>query len=245
MRRKTKRKTAAKKVAKKRPVPRPGLHRPRNGGAWTEARFRGFIMTNLRNARWGPKYDCIKAAFRSEGPNPETGRKCRLHECSRCHTLVAQKDIQADHIVPVIGPEGFQDWDTVIRRMFVEKDGYRALCRKCHQKQTNMDRFNLDEAGVEILGRVLEFTKQPLPRQIEILTGLGAEPGHCVNAKVRREAYHTYLTHGNLPSLNGPPDQGDAANKKQPVDAGGGQAEGLDAELPDPDGASERPGAPA
>ena len=48
--------------------------------------------------------------------------------------------MKADHIIPVVGPEGFVDFNTFITRLFVEKDGYQALCEECHKSQTDKER---------------------------------------------------------------------------------------------------------
>lgn len=115
----------------------------RNGGQWTEARFRSFIKSALRGARWPQKYACIRKAYVKDGVNPKTGRKCRLHTCERCAGLFPQNMMQADHIIPVVGPEGFVDWNTYIDRLYVEADGFRALCKPCHKaitKQQNQER---------------------------------------------------------------------------------------------------------
>lgn len=113
----------------------------RNSGQWTEARFHSFIMSALRGAsgRWGPKHECLKRArverglYRCEGCGtvgpptlpPEPGKKRRI------------RNIVADHILPVIDPEkGFEGWDRVVERMFVELEGYQALCHKCHTEKS-------------------------------------------------------------------------------------------------------------
>ena len=44
--------------------------------------------------------------------------------------------MKADHIIPVVGTEGFVDFNTFITRLFVESDGYQALCESCHQVVT-------------------------------------------------------------------------------------------------------------
>lgn len=122
-----------------------GSVKPRNSGQWTESRFNSFIKSALRAAssRWGPKFQCIKNAKVGYGqykcdmcgtvgpptlPPPE-GKKRRIN------------NIAADHIEPVIDPAvGFVDWDTVIERMFVEVDGYQALCAACHTAKTARER---------------------------------------------------------------------------------------------------------
>lgn len=126
------RKAKFKKPTKKRlDVPRP-----RNGGEWTESRFRSFVFSALRGARWPQKFRCISRAYVKDGINPKTGRKCKLHKCPQCEELVTQNEMVADHVIPVVGPEGFIDWNTYIARLFVEADGFQAICRDCHKRIT-------------------------------------------------------------------------------------------------------------
>lgn len=116
-----------------------------NNGTWTQARFKSFIVSQLRAAtqRWGPKQSCIKNARVSRGvylcqgcgkegpatlPPPE-GNKRRI------------KNIVADHINPIVDPAiGFTTYDDWITRCFVELDGYQALCHKCHTAKTADER---------------------------------------------------------------------------------------------------------
>jgi hypothetical protein len=126
--------------AKKKPVKRrTDIHRSRNGGQWSEARFTSFIKSALRGARWPQKYECIKAAFVEHGINPATGHKCKLHKCPECQGLFPQNMMHADHVVPVVGPEGFKTWDLFVERLFCEADGFRALCKPCHKLQTSKE----------------------------------------------------------------------------------------------------------
>jgi len=87
--------------------------------------------------RWKPRHDAIKRAFVRNGPNPKTGRPCKLHKCECCGELFAQGDLRADHRQPVVDPNvGFVSWDVFIDRMFCEADGYDAICETCHAKKT-------------------------------------------------------------------------------------------------------------
>lgn len=126
----------AKRAAKKRPKPREGLDRPRCNGLWTESKFQNFIVSALRRAssRWAPKFECIKACYVGKGVNPATGHPCKLHKCPQCEGLFPQTFMRADHVVSVVGPEGFVDFNTFIARLFVEADGYSAVCFDCHEK---------------------------------------------------------------------------------------------------------------
>jgi hypothetical protein len=117
------------------------VERTRNDNQWTESRFNSFVRSALRRAAWPPKYQAIRNAYVKDGINPKTRRKCKLHRCSQCDELFPQKDMQADHVIPVIGIEGFVDWNTYIDRLFCEKDGFKVMCKPCHKEITNEERI--------------------------------------------------------------------------------------------------------
>ena len=123
---------------------RPSGEKTRCGGVWTEARFNSFIKSALRGAsrKWGPMQQCLKDARTRFG----------YYRCAGCLQEVPasikignkrHKNAVADHIDPVVDPVvGFVSWDEVIKRMFVEKDGFQCLCKACHdakcQEETNI-----------------------------------------------------------------------------------------------------------
>lgn len=113
--------------------------KPFNGGQWTVARKRSFIMSALRRAQWPVKYSCLRSAFVRDGVNPKTGRKCKLHECEECHELFPAKDMRADHITPIVPVTGFDTWDSTIERLFCEAEGLQALCVDCHAVKTKAE----------------------------------------------------------------------------------------------------------
>jgi len=56
------------------------------------------------------------------------------YRCAYCGELFGPKDIQLDHIKPVIDPQtGFVDWNTYIERLFCPLENYQALCKPCHK----------------------------------------------------------------------------------------------------------------
>ena len=108
------------------------MNKPRCNGQWTESKFNSFIKSALRSAsnRWAPKYTSKK--------NARIARNTYL--CAKCGSKVGNKDIKIDHINPVVSVEdGFVDWNTYIERMFVEMDGFNALCKKCHDIKTKAE----------------------------------------------------------------------------------------------------------
>ena len=108
--------------------------KPYCNGQWTKARFKSFVTSALRRAssRWSPKYLTKK--------NARTARN--TYTCSLCSKSVGNKDIKIDHIHPVVDPtKGFVSWDSFIERLFVELDGYQAICVACHQSKTSEERL--------------------------------------------------------------------------------------------------------
>jgi hypothetical protein len=91
--------------------------------------------------RWGPKWQCVDAAFVRKGINPATGKPCKLHRCSICQELFPKGGIRADHILPVIDPAtGFAGWDSYIERLLPEAEGFQAVCERCHSSKTAAER---------------------------------------------------------------------------------------------------------
>lgn len=55
--------------------------------------------------------------------------------CECCRRLTDK--VQIDHYPPVVLVTGFDSWDGVYNRMFVDpKIGLRGLCKACHDKVT-------------------------------------------------------------------------------------------------------------
>lgn len=105
----------------------------RCNGAWTDARFRSFIVSALRRAssRWAPKYGAKKAARVARNS----------YKCAACSSIVPNKEAKVDHVHPVVDPvRGFVSWDEFIARLFVERDGYQILCQACHAVKTAKER---------------------------------------------------------------------------------------------------------
>lgn len=123
-------------------VGRIGGPKTRNGGAWTEARFRSFIRSQLRAAtmRWGPIAESLKGARISRGE----------YLCAGCNQTVPAstkisgrrvKNVHVDHILPIVDPDvGFTSYDDLIERMFVETDNLQVLCTECHTIKTNEEK---------------------------------------------------------------------------------------------------------
>jgi hypothetical protein len=88
-----------------------------------------FAKGALRRASlmWGPISECRRLARRERGK----------YECAMCHELFGPKEVQVDHIDPVIDIiKGWESWDTYIARLFCDLDGLACLCKTCHESKT-------------------------------------------------------------------------------------------------------------
>lgn len=115
----------------------------RNGGKWTDGRYRSFITSTLRagSRRWPPKYECLNAAKTEKKVNEASGRIAQHYKCSSCKNEFTSKNVQVDHIKPVIDPKkGFISWDEYIDRMFCETKNLQVLCTECHKVKTQKEK---------------------------------------------------------------------------------------------------------
>jgi hypothetical protein len=115
----------------------------RNGGKWTEARYRSFVTSTLRagSRKWPPKYETLNAAKTEKKINKATGRLAQHYLCAMCEQEYTQKNVQVDHIKPVVDPKkGFVSWDTYIDRMFCEGKNLQVLCKVCHVEKTKLEK---------------------------------------------------------------------------------------------------------
>lgn len=110
---------------------------------WTEGRKRSFITSVLRSGsrRWPPKYQTLNKAKTVKKVNKKTGRQAQHFLCSLCQEDFPQKEVNVDHIEPVVDPKtGFINWDIFIDRLYCEESNLAVLCRPCHLKKTNEEK---------------------------------------------------------------------------------------------------------
>lgn len=128
---------------------RPAGPKVRCNNQWTEARYKSFITSLLRQGtrRWAPITEVEKEARVERG----------FYLCACCKESVPattkvgkkrQKNVFVDHIDPIVNPEtGFTTWDDFIERMFCEKENLQLLCKSCHDKKSS------EERGIAALAR--------------------------------------------------------------------------------------------
>lgn len=88
-----------------------------------------WLKNKLRRASymWPPRKEAIVNA------RVERGK----YKCNSCENIFGPKEIQLDHINPVINEEeGFVDWNTYIERLFCSTELFQVLCKPCHEMKT-------------------------------------------------------------------------------------------------------------
>lgn len=103
-------------------------------------RKRNFVIAILRKAslRWPTRYAAIKKARIERG----------VYVCKKCQKTGPLKEFELDHVIPVVGPEGFVDFDTYIDRLLPDSvDGWQLLCFSCHDKKTKKENKKRKKSG--------------------------------------------------------------------------------------------------
>ena len=112
---------------------------------WTAGRLKGFITSVLRAGarRWPPKFETLSDACIGQKINTKTGRVAKHYSCNICKGEFTSKDIEVDHISPVVDPDtGFIDWNTFIDRLYCSKENLQAICKTCHKIKTKQERHS-------------------------------------------------------------------------------------------------------
>lgn len=62
-------------------------------------------------------------------------------QCAICQSWVPRKDIQVDHIEPVIPIDGtFTNWEDFITRLFCDSSNLQCICSTCHHTKTQTEK---------------------------------------------------------------------------------------------------------
>ena len=109
---------------------------------WTAARKHSFIVSILRSGtrKYPPKYEALAGAYVGQQINKKTGRLCKHYKCNVCGEVFPASEMSVDHLLPVIGVEGFTTWDSFIENLFCEKDNLQVLDTECHDEKTKTEK---------------------------------------------------------------------------------------------------------
>lgn len=93
---------------------------------------KAYVISVLRRAsyRWKPRYTALNNA------RVERGK----YKCNSCQNIVGRKEIQMDHVHPIIPTTGWVSWESYIDNLLSDnvKD-WQALCRTCHASKTDAE----------------------------------------------------------------------------------------------------------
>jgi 5-methylcytosine-specific restriction endonuclease McrA len=107
-------------------------------------KLKAFVINALRRAhnRWFPKSIALEQA-KSSKPytiKKDKDRSRNAYECAHCKGIFRAKEINVDHITPVVDPKsGFTTFDDYIESLFVKVEGYQILCIPCHKIKTKSE----------------------------------------------------------------------------------------------------------
>lgn len=116
---------------------------------WTEARFFGFIRSNLRRMtlKWPPRIEAERRERRAySGPNK---RQKWEYKCVKCGDWFQRNGVEQHHKVECGALTCFADLPAFCERLFAEVDGWEFNCKACHQELTNKSRESKQKDGKE------------------------------------------------------------------------------------------------
>jgi 5-methylcytosine-specific restriction endonuclease McrA len=115
--------------------------------------LKNFVIATLRRAtyRW-PFKNMAKNLKRVERG---------LYSCQVCSGTFSPKEINLDHIIPVIDPfKGFTTWDDFINRLFIKTDGFQVLCESCHMQKSTIENVLRVQNGQKAIKHRNKLTKK-------------------------------------------------------------------------------------
>lgn len=93
--------------------------------------LRAYVIQLLRRGsyKWKPRDLALKNARISRG----------VYACAHCKNHMSRKELNIDHIVPVIPLSGTTDFNVIIERMYCSSSGFQILCKPCHKVKTDKE----------------------------------------------------------------------------------------------------------
>jgi len=83
-----------------------------------------------------------EALNKAKCPRKKGPRGGARYRCAKCKKDFASKDVQVDHIGPIV-PIGIlskdMTWDEIVNRVFCSIDNLQILCLDCHKKKSRVE----------------------------------------------------------------------------------------------------------
>lgn len=94
---------------------------------------RQWLITKLRRISlyWPARQECLNASKIERG----------VFRCNHCKMGFGRKEINIDHIDPVVKITGFINWDDYISKLFCDSSMMQILCLQCHSNKTLTEGF--------------------------------------------------------------------------------------------------------
>lgn len=107
----------------------------------TESQYWSMIRSHLRqlSLRWIPRSEHL-IDVRKTNTGQYDKRIKFIYQCEQCTLWFPRKMVEADHRVECGSLRSAADVPGFIERLLVEKDGWRCLCKACHQSRTRASR---------------------------------------------------------------------------------------------------------
>jgi hypothetical protein len=91
-----------------------------------------WVINALRRIsyRWPPRWAAKVAARIERGK----------YRCAMCDQPVRDKDVEMDHVQPVVDPlTGYVNLDVYVDRLLPQEEGWQCLCQDCHYKKSGKE----------------------------------------------------------------------------------------------------------
>ena len=155
-----------------------------SNGRWVEerGRIKGAIR---RSFRLSPQMKEVLKKARVELPpalkkDGEPGKKNQVrYTCAICSGLFSQKNVQVDHIEPVVPlwqKESTMSYDNIVRGVFCSLDNLQVICStplkrndgnsSCHRLKTNEENFIRDY--LQAIPGILDHTGEEIDELINV-----------------------------------------------------------------------------
>ncbi len=111
-----------------------------------------FAMQALRRAtyRWPYRNIALQNARIERG----------FYKCESCKNGFGPKEVQKDHVEPVIPVTGTKDLNIIVKRMLVKTSGWQILCLNCHSMKTLIENEMRKKNGLKPLRIKKPLTKK-------------------------------------------------------------------------------------
>ncbi len=103
-----------------------------------DKQLKRFLIPLLRrkSLHWPARNECKRQARRDRG----------FYECKSCKKLFGHKEVEIDHIIPVINIKtSFTNWDDYIKSLYCDISNLSCLCKNCHASKSAIETVMRDK----------------------------------------------------------------------------------------------------